>query len=67
MREKSQEEIKKFMDEAAMAKAKYKEKKEIKFNIDNIVKKYEKTSKIDENVINWRANKNRRKYIIPIP
>ena len=40
------------MDEAAMAKAKYKEKKEIKFNIDNIVKKYEKTSKIDENVIN---------------
>ena len=48
MREKrSQEEIKKFMDEAAMAKAKYREKREIKFNIDNIVKEYEKTFKID--------------------
>ena len=50
MREKrSQEEIKKFMDEAAVAKAKYKEKREIKFNIDNIVKEYEKTFKIDKN------------------
>ena len=49
MREKrSQEEIKKFMDEAAMAKAKYKEKREIKFNIVNIVKEYEKTFKIDK-------------------
>ena len=50
LREKrSQEEIKKFMDEAAMAKAKYREKREIKFNIDNIVKEYEKTFKIDKN------------------
>ena len=50
MREKrSQEEIKKFMDEAAVAKAKYKEKREIKFNIDNIVKEYEKTFKSDKN------------------
>ena len=50
LREKrSQEEIKKFMDEAAIAKAKYKEKREIKFNIDNIVKEYEKTFKIDKN------------------
>ena len=49
MREKrGQEEIKKFMDEAAMAKAKYREKREIKFNIDNIVKEYEKTFKIDK-------------------
>ena len=49
MREKrNQEEIKKFMDEAAMAKAKYREKREIKFNIDNIVKEYEKTFKIDK-------------------
>ena len=46
---RSQEEIKKFMDEAAIAKAKYKEKREIKFNIDNIVKEYEKTFKIDKN------------------
>ena len=49
IREKrSQEEIKKFMDEAAMAKAKYKEKREIKFSIDNIVKEYEKTFKVDK-------------------
>jgi hypothetical protein len=49
MREKrNQEEIKKFMDEAAMAKAKFKEKREIKFNIDNIVKEYEKTFKTDK-------------------
>ena len=30
------------MDEAAIAKAKYKEKREIKFSIDNIIKEYEK-------------------------
>ena len=49
LREKrNQEEIKKFMDEAAMAKAKFKEKREIKFNIDNIVKEYEKTFKTDK-------------------
>ena len=49
LREKrNQEEIKKFMDEAAMAKAKFNEKREIKFNIDNIVKEYEKTFKIDK-------------------
>jgi hypothetical protein len=39
LREKrNQEEIKKFMDEAAIAKAKNKEKREIKFSIDNIIK-----------------------------
>ena len=49
LREKrSQEEIKKFMEEAAIAKAKYREKREIKFNIDNIVKEYEKTFKTDK-------------------
>ena len=49
LREKrNQEEIKKFMDEAAIAKAKYKEKREIKFSIDNIVKEYEKTFKVDK-------------------
>jgi hypothetical protein len=50
LREKrSQEEIKKYMEEAAMARAKYKEKREIKFNTDNIVKEYEKTFKADKN------------------
>ena len=49
LREKrNQEEIKKFMDEAAIAKAKYREKREIKFGIDNIVKEYEKTFKKDK-------------------
>ena len=49
LREKrNQEEIKKFMDEAAIAKAKYREKREIKFSIDNIVKEYEKTFKKDK-------------------
>ena len=49
LREKrNQEEIKKFMDEAAIAKAKYKEKREIKFSIDNIIKEYEKTFKVDK-------------------
>ena len=49
LREKrGQEEIKIFMDEVAMAKAKYKEKREIKFNIENIVKEYEKTFKSDK-------------------
>ena len=49
LREKrSQEEIKKFMDEAAIAKAKYREKREIKFSIDNIIKEYEKTFKVDK-------------------
>ena len=49
IREKrSQEEIKLFMDEAAMAKAKYKEKRETKFSIDNIIKEYEKTFKVDK-------------------
>lgn len=49
IREKrSQEEIKIFMDEAAMAKAKYKEKRETKFSIDNIIKEYEKTFKVDK-------------------
>jgi len=50
LREKrSKEEIKKYMEEAAMARAKYKEKREIKFNTDNIVKEYEKTFKTDKN------------------
>ena len=49
LREKrSQDEIKKYMEEAAMARAKYKEKREIKFNTDNIVKEYEKTFKTDK-------------------
>ena len=49
LREKrNQEEIKKFMDEAAIAKAKYREKREIKFSIDNIIKEYEKTFKVDK-------------------
>ena len=49
LREKrNQEEIKKFMDEAAIAKAKNKEKREIKFSIDNIIKEYEKTFKVDK-------------------
>ena len=49
LREKrNQEEIKKFMDEAAIAKAKYKEKREVKFSIGNIVKEYEKTFKTDK-------------------
>ena len=49
LREKrNQEEIKKFMDEAAIAKAKYKEKREVKFSINNIVKEYEKTFKVDK-------------------
>ena len=46
---RSKEEIKKFMEEAAIAKAKYREKREFKFNIDNIVKEYEKKFKIDKN------------------
>ena len=49
LREKrSKEEIKKFMDEAAIAKAKYREKREIKFNFDNIIKEYEKAFKTDK-------------------
>ena len=36
------------MDEAAIAKAKYREKREIKFSIDNIIKEYEKTFKVDK-------------------
>ena len=49
LREKrNQEEIKKFMDEAAIAKAKYREKREIKFSMDNIIKEYEKTFKVDK-------------------
>ena len=49
LREKrNQEEIKKFMDEAAIAKAKYREKREMKFSIDNIIKEYEKTFKVDK-------------------
>ena len=49
LREKiNNQEIKKFMDEAAIAKVKYKEKGEVKFSIDNIVKEYEKTFKFDE-------------------
>ena len=49
LREKrNQEEIKKFMDEAAIAKAKYREKREVKFSIDNIIKEYEKTFKVDK-------------------
>ena len=45
---RNQEEIKKFMDEAAIAKAKFKEKREIKFSMDNIIKEYEKTFKVDK-------------------
>ena len=37
------------MEEVAMALAKYKEKREIKHNTDNIVKEYEKTFKEDKN------------------
>ena len=49
LREKrNQEEIKKFMDEAAIAKAKYREKREIKFSMDNIIKEYESTFKVDK-------------------
>ena len=46
---RNKEEIKNFMDEAAIAKAKYKGKREFKFNIDNIVKEYEKKFKINKN------------------
>ena len=46
--EKNKEEIKKFMDEAAIAKAKYRDKREIKFNFDNIIKEYEKAFKTDK-------------------
>ena len=46
---RNKEEIKKFMEEAAIAKAKYKGKREFKFNIDNIVKEYEKKFKINKN------------------
>ena len=45
---RNNEEIKKFMEEAAIAKAKYKGKREFKFNIDNIVKEYEKNFKINK-------------------
>ena len=46
---RNKEEIKNFMEEAAIAKAKYKGKREFKFNIDSIVKEYEKKFKINKN------------------
>jgi len=46
---RNKEEMKIFMEEAAIAKAKYKGKREFKFNIDNIVKEYEKNFKINKN------------------
>ena len=46
---RNKEEMKIFMEEAAIAKAKYKGKREFKFNIDNIVKEYEKNFKIYKN------------------